>query len=171
MIVLGYVGEHKGEGFLAWAGWAIIRVAQVFYPWRKVTHTEILIAGKPDAATIASATMLDGRQVRIKEGVKLNPTHWMAVYVPDTPERNTTLAHYWFLAHAGAPYDLRGAVGSTLRGFGQAAGSWFCNESCGAAMGQIKPHLRPPAGFIAWCLSLDGARDMTAEFFRESASA
>lgn len=29
MIVLGYIGKHKGQGLRAWAGWALIRIARL----------------------------------------------------------------------------------------------------------------------------------------------
>ncbi|WP_288077872.1 hypothetical protein [Pseudomonas sp.] len=168
MMVIGYIGDHKGDGFRPWLGWALIRAAQVGRKYRAVTHTEILIDGDCNAADIASATMLDGGVVRIKTGVQLNPAHWIVVDVPDTATRNVVLAAHWFFAHAGEKYDRRGAVGSVLYGIGQAEDEWFCNECCGTAMGQTDPHMNPPAGFIAWCFDMGGV-DVTEEFFSRSA--
>lgn len=164
MIVLGYIGKHKGEGFRPWAGWALIRLGQVGYTWRRVTHTEILLDGHHADATIASSSLLDGG-VRTKVGVKLNPAHWVAIYVPDTMLHSTPVSAKWFEKNDGLPYDTRGAVGSVLYGMGQSDG-YFCNEACGASMHQVDPQKTPPAGFIGWCLSFDGARDITQEFFQ-----
>ncbi len=165
MIVLGYIGRHKGDGFLAWLGWALIRAAQIGRRYRRVTHTEMLLHGDCNAADIASATLMDGGVVRIKQGVKLNPEHWMAVDVPGWEARASST---WFFEHLGQPYDSRGAVGSVLFGIGQAAGSWFCNEADGASVGQIDPHTMPPAGFMAYAMGQPDARDVTAEFFSTS---
>jgi len=167
MIVLGYIGKHKCDGFRRWVGWALIRLGQIGYTWRRVTHTEILLAGPWDAATIASASLLDGG-VRTKTGVRLNPAHWVAIDVPDTKMRSAPVSAKWFELHDGKPYDKRGAPGSVLYGLGHDANGYFCNEACGASMHQIDPHKSPPAGFIGWCLSLDGARDVTAEFFKNA---
>lgn len=165
MIVLGYVGKHKGDGFRAWLGWAIIRAAQIGRTYRRVTHTEMLLAGDCNAADIASATLMDGGVVRIKQAVTLNPKHWKAIEVPGWEARASSA---WFFAHLGEPYDTRGSVGSVLYGIGQAAGSWFCNEADGASVGQIDPHTQPPAGFMAYAMGQPGARDVTAEFFATS---
>lgn len=164
MIVLAYIGCHKGDGFRVWAGWAIIRSAQIGRKFRKVTHTELLTGGDRTAADIGSATMLDGGVVRIKRGVVLNPAHWLVFELPDTNARNSGTARKWFNAHAGERYDRRGSVGSVLYGIGQADGEWFCNEACGAALGQTDPHMMPPAGFVAWLVDL-GAVDVTSRFF------
>ena len=162
MIVLGYIGKHKGQGLRAWLGWALIRAAQVGRTWRRVTHTEILLGGDWRNATIGSSSLIDGG-VRVKT-TPLNPDHWIAIEVPDGIMRSTPLARKWFNIRAGLPYDWRGAVGSVLYGLGHRSGSWFCNEACGAAMRQTDPHKMPPAGFIAWCFDIGGV-DVTAEFF------
>lgn len=165
MIVLGYIGKHKGQGFRAWLGWALIRIAQVGRTWRRVTHTEILVGGAAACADIASSSLIDGG-VRIKRGVELNRAHWVAVDVPDSIMRNTELAKSWFLLREGMPYDWRGAAGSVLYGLGHRKGGYFCNEACGSAMRQIDPQKMPPAGFMAWCMD-QGGRDVTAEFFKD----
>lgn len=163
MIVLGYTGKHKGQGLRAWAGWALIRIAQVGRTWRRVTHTEMLLGGDWRQAVIGSSSLIDGG-VRIKT-TPLNPAHWIAIEVPDGILRSTALARGWFQRHEGLPYDWRGAAGSVLYGLGHSFG-WFCNEACGAAMRQTDPHKMPPAGFIAWCMDI-GGRDVTKEFFAE----
>lgn len=163
MIVLGYIGKHKGQGLRAWLGWALIRTAQVGRTWRRVTHTEILLGGDWRQARIGSSSLVDGG-VRIKT-TPLNPAHWIAIEVPDGKLRTSTPeAGHWFAWHNGKPYDWRGAAGSVLYGLGHRRGGWFCNEACGAAMGQTDPHKMPPAGFIAWCFDI-GGRDVTKEFF------
>jgi hypothetical protein len=160
MIILGYIGNHAGEGFRRRAGREIIRLGQLGYTHRDVTHVEMLLRGTWDNADIASSSLMDGG-VRIKQGVRLNPAHWIAISVPgwDEPE-----ASGWFFAHKGEPYDSRGALGSVLYGFGANDG-WFCNEACGASVRQLDPHKMPPAGFINYCLGQSGARIVTAEFF------
>jgi hypothetical protein len=162
MIVLGYVGKHKGDGFRAWLGWALIRVAQVGRTWRKVTHTENFLSGTWYSAEIGSSSLLDGG-VRTRKNVRLTPGNWVAIEVPDSIMRSAELAKSWFLIHDGEPYDTRGAAGSVLFGLGHSDG-YFCNESCGASMRQTDPQKMPPAGFIAWCIDI-GGRDVTAEFF------
>lgn len=168
MIVLAYVGRHKGEGLRAWLGWALIRLGQVGRTHRRVTHTEILLDGQWHSAVIGSSSLLDGG-VRIKRFVRLTPGNWRAFYLPDGPQRSTALAWGWFQKHQGQPYDWRGAVGSVLYGLGHRAGSWFCNEACGAALRQTDPHKSPPAAFIAWLVDL-GAIDVTDEFFNNQLS-
>jgi hypothetical protein len=169
MIVLGYIGKHKGKGFKAWAGWALIRAAQVGRTWRRVTHTEILLGGTWDHATIASSSLVDGG-VRIRQGVHLTPGHWVALELPEGMQRSTALAQGWFERHLGWPYDARGALGSVLFGLGSDPEGYFCNEACGAALRQTDPHKMPPAGFMAWCADLGGV-DVTDEFFKGASDA
>jgi hypothetical protein len=164
MIILGYIGKHKGEGLRPWLGWALIRAGQVGRTWRRVTHTEIHLGGPWHNAEIGSSSLVDGG-VRIRKGVRLTPGNWVAIDVPDNIMRCTELARSWFLLHEGQPYDWRGAPGSVLYGLGHRPGSWFCNEACGAAMRQTDPHKHPPAGLIAWCTDL-GGRDVTHAFFK-----
>ena len=163
MIILGYIGKHKGQGLRAWLGWALIRAGQIGRTWRRVTHTEVLIRGAWDNATIASASLVDGG-VRIKT-TKLTPGNWSVFELPDQWGRNTLMSERWFEEHEGEPYDWRGAPGAVLYGLGHRIGSWFCNEACGASMRQTDPHKMPPAGFIAWLVDL-GAVDITDQFFR-----
>ena len=159
MIVLGYTGNHKGEGFRRRAGRELIRLGQIGYTHRNVTHTEMVLAGPWWAADIASSSLMDGG-VRIKKAVRLNRAHWMAVEVPGWEAQQSAA---WFIAHLGEPYDSRGAVGSVLYGLGQDDG-WFCNEADGASVGQIDPHKMPPAGFMDYCLGQTGARIATDDF-------
>jgi hypothetical protein len=163
MIVLGYTHNHKGHGLRLRAGRELIRLGQWPYTWRRVTHTEMLLHGRWDCADIASSSLMDGG-VRIKEAVRLNPDHWIAI---DVPTWDAQQASAWFFAHKGKPYDTRGAVGSVLYGLGEENAGWFCNEACGASVGQIDPHTMPPAGFIAFALRQPGARIVTTEFFSD----
>lgn len=160
MIVLGYTGNHKGHGLRMRAGRELIRLGQWPYTWRRVTHTEMLIGGRWDCADIASSSLMDGG-VRIKKAVRLNPEHWVAV---DVPTWDAQQSKAWFLSHDKQPYDTRGAIGSVLYGIGDNHG-WFCNEACGASIGQIDPQMMPPAGFMNYALGQPGARIVTAEFF------
>jgi hypothetical protein len=160
MIVLGYTHNHKGEGFRRRAGRELIRLGQIHHTYRRVTHTEMVLDGAWDRADIASSSLMDGG-VRIKMDVKLNQAHWIAVEVPTWDARQ---ASAWFFDHQGQPYDTRGAMGSVLYGIGDDPG-WFCNEACGASIGQIDAKAMPPAGFIAYALGQPGARIVTREFF------
>lgn len=160
MIVLGYIGNHKGEGFRRRAGRELIRVGQWPYTYRQVTHTEMLLDGTWDKADIASSSLMDGG-VRIRNDVKINPAHWISVDVPTWDAHQSSA---WFFEHLGQPYDSRGAIGSVLYGIGSNKG-WFCNEACGASIGQIDPQTMPPAGFFALALRQPGARIVTDEFF------
>lgn len=160
MIVLGYIGNHKGHGFRRRAGREMIRLGQFGYTHRNVTHTEMLLSGTWRDADIASSSLMDGG-VRIKTGERLKREHWIAIDVPNWDARSCSI---WFFSHNGERYDSRGAIGSVLYGFGQDAG-WFCNEACGASVEQIDPHKMPPAGFINYCLGQPGARLVTEEFF------
>lgn len=160
MIVLGYTGNHKGGGFRRRAGRELIRLGQWPYTFRRVTHTEMLLDGTWDKADIASSSLMDGG-VRIRQDVRLNQAHWIAIDVPSWDAHQSAA---WFFQHMGEPYDARGAIGSVLYGFGSSAG-WFCNEACGASVGLIDPQTMPPAGFIALALRQPGARLVTAEFF------
>lgn len=161
MIVLGYSGNHKGGGFRRRAGRELIRVGQIHHTYRRVTHTEMLLDGTWDKADIASSSLMDGG-VRIRQDLRLNPAHWIAVDVPAWDERQSAA---WFFAHLGEPYDSRGAMGSVLYGIGSNEG-WFCNEACGASVGLIDPQTMPPAGFFALALRQPGARIVTDEFFK-----
>jgi len=162
MIVLGYIGNHKGGGLRRRAGRELIRLGQWPYTFRRVTHTEMLLDGTWDQADIASSSLMDGG-VRIKPAVRLNPAHWIAVDVPTWDARQSAA---WFFAHLGEAYDTRGAIGSVLYGIGSNDG-WFCNEACGASVGLIDPQTMPPAGFIALALCQPGARIVTDEFFAD----
>lgn len=161
MIVLGYTHNHKGHGFRRRAGRELIRLGQWPYTYRRVTHTEMLLGGTWDRADIASSSLMDGG-VRIRQGVRLHPERWVAIDVPSWDARQSAA---WFFEHDGEPYDTRGAIGSVLYGFGDNTG-WFCNEACGASVGQIDPQTMPPAGFIAMALRQPGARLVTSEFFK-----
>lgn len=166
MIVLGYIGSHKGHGFRRRAGRELIRLGQIGYTYRNVTHTEMLLAGNWWNADIASSSLMDGG-VRIKKAERLKRENWIAIEVPGWDKQQSAA---WFFKHLGEPYDSRGAIGSVLYGFGDDDG-WFCNEGCGASVGQIDPHKMPPAGFINYALGQPGARIVTEEFFAKEEGA
>ena len=168
MILLGYIGDPKTSS----VGWRLIRWAQRHYtaPARHITHTELLLAGDAQSATIASSSLVDddgdGRGgVRIKHGVVLNIANWRVMQIPDTPTRNTDAAALWFAAHVGQPYDSRGAAGSVGQALVQQKdGEWFCSESCGAAWGLADPHMLCPAALWNLGFALGGV-DITEDFF------
>jgi hypothetical protein len=172
MIVLGYIGNHKGDSLAARLGWRTIRWAQRGYsdPARSVTHTEIMIGGTPEAAIIASSSLTDdlgdGKGgVRTKHGVALKPLNWRAIYLPDTDQRNTRESARWFAEHDGMPYDPRGAAGSVGQALVQQEdGTFFCSEACADSMHIPDPHMLCPAAL--WTLlPLVAGVDVTALFF------
>jgi len=162
MIILGYT--HKGHGFKRRFSREIIRLGQLQYSYRTVTHTEMVLEGTWYNSTIASSSLMDGG-VRTKVNEALNPNHWIAV---DVPGWDPLVSAEWFQDYDGTKYDTRGALGSVLYGLGDNQG-FFCNEACGASIGQIDPQSMPPAGFIAYCLGQPGARLVTDEFFTRGA--
>ena len=160
MLVGLYVGDHHADGLAVRAGWWLTRRLQKG-DYARVTHCEAILARRGDGtAVIASSSLRDGG-VRIKHGVPLNPAAWLIV---DVPAWSAASAAQWFAAHAGEPYDWRGALATLLPGHHR-SGAWFCNEAVGAAAGVQTPEQFTPALFAALCLTFGD--DVTAEFFKE----
>lgn len=81
--LLCYYGDHKEEGLKARLGVWIIRRGQAGHDFGKCTHVEGWVAGTPDAATIIGASLRDGGQIRKREGVALNKSHWRVIESPE----------------------------------------------------------------------------------------
>ncbi|MDO8771913.1 MAG: hypothetical protein Q7K57_25010 [Burkholderiaceae bacterium] len=159
MIILGYIGDHKKDGWRARFGWWLVRLVQSG-PFKQVTHVEALLKGDNyKAVTIGSSSLRDGG-VRIKD-TDLTPGHWIAV---DVPGWNAMDAHFWFISHAAAPYDWRGAMATILFWMRDVPYEWFCNESVGAPFIQT-PDQYTPCRFMALALSMPSARIVTPELF------
>lgn len=151
MRVALYVGDHAGDDLLTRAGWRLTRLVQKG-EFGLVTHCEAVLRQDPTGAVdIASSSVRDGG-VRIKQGVFLQPESWWLV---DVPAWSADRARDWFVAHAGAPYDWRGAWATVMPGH-RRAGEWFCNEAVGAAAGLRTPEVFTPSQFAAICVSLSG---------------
>jgi hypothetical protein len=162
MKVLAYIDSRPRDWRHIASNW-FIRRAQKDYsePLKKATHVEHLLAGDRYSATIASSSLADGG-VRIKTHVDLNPNHWIVI---DAPSLDVEKSKAWFMEHQGLAYDFWGAPGSVFWWLADNENKYFCNESCGASVGQLDPHTMPPAGYCNWVLSLPGSRVVTEEFF------
>lgn len=156
MKIAHYVGNHRGDGLAAQAGWALIRAVQRG-EFRAVTHVESILAEHPNGdVTIASSSLRDGG-VRPKR-VALTEGNWMIV---DVPQWDVGAALGLLQATNGMPYDLFGAVATVLP-TRQHRGRYFCNEWVATPFLR-NPHIFGPAQFASITASL-GA-DVTAAFF------
>jgi hypothetical protein len=149
MKVALYVGDHAGDSLWTRMGAWLTRYAQKGDEFGRVTHCEAVLAEHGDGtADIASSSVRDGG-VRIMRRVLLQPGNWLIVEVPTwSAER----AREWFIAHAGQPYDWRGAWATVMPGHHR-SGQWFCNEAVGAAVGLRTPQVFTPSQFAAICFS------------------
>lgn len=95
-------------------------------------------------------------------GVRLNPDHWLVI---DVPGWDLDDAIDWFDAHNGDKYDWRGAMATVLWFLPHSASRYFCNEAVAIPHGVVDAWRLTPAAFIALCMSMPGARDVTAKFF------
>ncbi len=156
MKIAHYVGDHKGDGLAAQAGWALIRAVQRG-GFRAVTHVEAILAEHAEGdVTIASSSLRDGG-VRAKR-VRLTDGHWLIV---DVPQWDVGAALGLLQATRGMPYDTMGAVATVLP-TRQDRGRYFCNEWVGTPF-LHSPHIFGPAQFAAITASL--GTDVTATFF------
>lgn len=158
MLVAHYVGDHAKDALSVRLGWAATRMVQKGR-FGIVTHCEaVLHSYGQGVADIASSSLRDGG-VRIKERVRLDPTHWL---IADVPMWSAALSEDWFGEHDGELYDWRGAWATVMPGHHR-SGERFCNEAVGASVGLLEPHTFTPAQFAAICFTL--GRDVTAQFF------
>jgi len=129
----------------------------------RITHTELLLCGPWDSASIASSSIVDGG-VRIKHRVRLNPAHWVAL-ARRLPREHEALLQNWFVRNQGKPYDLRGAAGCVMPALVQHDnGAYYCTESVASAARYEAPHTFCPAAFYLSERAL-GATDITQQLF------
>lgn len=152
MIVLGYVGNHAADSLSVRLGWAVTRLTQRG-AFSRVTHVEGFYGfdGK-GRALIASASLREGG-VRVRYS-PLDPKNWVAI---DVPGWDVERSLNFIRAHAGAKYDLRGALATVFLN-SHAEDRWFCNELVGASVGITSPEIFGPAQFMALALSMPGAK-------------
>lgn len=161
MVILGYVGDHAKDTIAARAGWRLVRLAQIGATYCNVTHVEAHHGGPWYDCTIASSSLRDGG-VRTKRGVELEPVNWVAIFVPGLSLADSIA---WFAGHDGQGYAKLGATASALWFLPAEKNRKFCNEAVALPHGIVDAHRLTPAGFFAFMTSLDGAQDVTAEFF------
>jgi hypothetical protein len=164
MITLHYIGPAKGNLFARAGYYATVFGQRAFGPnLKRITHTELLLAGPWHSASIASSSIVDGG-VRIRHGVRINPAHWIALERPLHPGREAALVD-WFIRKHGKPYDLRGAGGCVMPALVQHNnGAYYCTESVASAARYEAPHTFCPAAFYLSERAL-GAIDITKQLF------
>lgn len=96
-----------------------------------------------------SASYIDGG-VRLKR-IDYDAEHWDFIDLPDHLE---TAAREFFNERVGAGYDLLGNLRFVAWMVRESADDWFCNEICGAAIGQTEPWRHGPNGFYGYCKDL-----------------
>jgi hypothetical protein len=154
-----YIGDHSNDSLVTRLGWYLTQLVQKG-PYGNVTHVEAIHYEYPDGSTlIASSSVRDGG-VRSKQ-VRLDPTHWMIV---DVPQWKAKLSSDLLQRTRGQPYDWRGAAATCLPGR-ENGSSWFCNEWVSF------PYLKSASNFgphqlAAICLSI--GTDVTTKFFNSA---
>lgn len=162
MIVLAHIGNEKNDKWNVKAARAIIRWAQKGSEYEDVTHVESLLDGTWDDATIGSSSLRDGG-VRVKEHVRLNKDNWIAIHVPHFSAKR---AKEWHEINNGKMYDFIGAIATILWLLKQKPDDYIiCVEAVALPQGIRDAHTLTTAEFIALCMSMPGAKDVTDEFF------
>ena len=166
MKVLAFTGRHHKDDWTARLGWSVVRLAQIGARFKRVTHVESLLEGPWFDATIGSSTLRktpEGKTgVRTLKNVRLNPDHWMVI---DVPQWDVDEAQEWHESHNGSPYAWLGSLATIVWFLPQIKGQENCVMAVGKPHGVIDVHRMTTAELIAHCMSLQGARDVTAEFF------
>jgi hypothetical protein len=164
MITLHYIGPAKSNLFARAGYHATVFGQRAFGPnLKRITHTELLLAGPWHSASIASSSIVDGG-VRIKHGVRLNPAHWIALERPLRADYEASLQD-WFVQHRGEGYDWRGAGGCVMPALVQHDNNaFYCTEGVASAARYEAPHTFCPAAFYLAERAL-GAIDVTQDFF------
>lgn len=153
-----YIGTHSRDTLTVRAGWAVTRLVQRG-AYQRVTHTEMIIDELTDGSVVIASSSLRENGVRQKIA-NLTAGNWMIVDVPSWSEKQSI---EWFAKHDGEKYDWRGAMATVLPGK-QCDDKWYCNESCGASVGIVEPHLFGPSQYAAIAMSL--GKDVTNDFFK-----
>jgi len=164
LITLHYIGPKKRNLFSRAGYHATVFGQRAYGPeLARITHTELLLCGPWHSASIASSSIVNGG-VRIRHSVRLNPTHWIALERPLSPDHEAALID-WFVQHKGQPYDLRGAGGCVMPALVQHDnGAFYCTEAVASAARYEAPHTFCPAAFYLSEIAL-GATDITRQFF------
>jgi hypothetical protein len=171
MKILAFVGKHerKKEGWSTWLGWGIVRAAQIGASFRRCTHVESHLSGPWHNCSIGSSTLRKDEAagktgVRIKDGVRLTPGHWLVI---DMPMWDVEDAIYWHGMHGGAGYSWLGSLSTIF---------WFlpkdrrrknCVTAVGEPHGVVDVDRMTTAAFIALCFSV-GGKDVTKPFFADA---
>lgn len=172
MLIAFYKGGHEKDDLTARIGYALIQIGQINQVYGNLTHCEAILSGTWQAAQIASASVRDGYQVRIKT-TGMNPAHWMVMEVPtaDLPR-----AHAWFLRNQGLRYSMVGATASALwlarlvlkvAGKRPADLGQWCSRSVAEALGLVGAEDMNVAELAALLMSMPGTRDVTEDFFKQ----
>lgn len=160
MKLLLYIGDHTKDNPSVRLGWWLTRLVQKGQ-FSNVTHVEAILQENADGTVnIASSSLREGG-VRIKQNVKLDPTHWIVVETVYSAET----AHQWFLDHLGQKYDALGAFATCMPFQWSQKDRWFCNQAVGASIGLKSPETFGPSQFSTFALTI--GQDVTESFFRE----
>lgn len=149
MKVALYVGTHDSAPLPVRIGAWLTRLAQKG-PFGRVTHVEAVLEEHGDGTFTVGSSLMAEDGVRVTRKA-LPATDWVII---DVPAWDASRAARWFAAHAGEPYDWRGAAATVLPG--HASRGWFCNEAVGAAVGLWAPANFTPAQFAAIAYTVAG---------------
>lgn len=176
MLIAFYRGGHAKDDWAARLGYALIELGQISELYGDLTHCEAILSGDWQAAQIASASVRDGNQVRIKT-TGMNPAHWLVL---DVPAADVVRVHAWFLRHLGVRYSMVGATASALwlarlllKAVGKRPadlGQW-CSRAVAEAIGLVGAEDMNVAELAATLMSLPGTRDVTDQFFQRQQGA
>ncbi len=173
MLVALYHGDHKKDGLKARLGYALIRLGQIAEVYGNYTHCEAILGGTWRSAEIASASVRDGNQVRVRT-TELNPGHWTIL---DVPSSDVNTCRAWFTARQGVTYSMVGAVSSALwfarfllhlKGVRIAGLGYWCSRAVAESMGLSGSEDMSVAEFVSVIWNLPGTRDVTREFFQQN---
>ncbi|WOI43793.1 hypothetical protein [Acidovorax sp. BLS4] len=109
------------------------------------SHCEIIFSD----GLSGSASYIDGG-VRLKR-IDYDPDHWDFIELPDMLE---AAARALFEKELGKGYDLLGNLRFVAWMVRESQKDWYCNEICGAAIGQTEPWRHGPNGFYGYCTDL-----------------
>lgn len=172
MLTAWYRGDHSDDALSARLGYRLIRIGQTREVYGQYTHVEAIHGGTWNDATIASASVRDGRKVRIEKHVRLNPLHWDVVEVPLW---SLVQSVDWFREHRGEPYSMLGAAASAawpvraVLGLARveiaSLGTW-CSRAVGESAGIVGAVDMSVAELAAVAFNLPGSEDVSKNFFK-----
>lgn len=133
---------YKGEG--DWIDRAVRWATRSPY-----SHVEMVCDDRPPS----HRGWFEGLSASIRDGgvrltpIAIKPGHWDFV---ELPWEDADTAWNFALQQIGAPYDLRGILGSQIVALRrQSPDRWFCSELCAAALGMGQPETLSPGGLHA----------------------